>query len=226
MEYVADPPVLSLPDPNQKEIETFLHFFTELKTRAVTSAWVEQTEHEKSSVRLIRHRISQWVAIAKERGHFDAESLIPRIQLFDNRLEHTQPEIPMEFMHAHMGGREVHKHHESGQYIMFANLYWGWRPKYYDCAFIIWAIIKHPESPLVNEQEVLNCITTWKSMFQTLPFIKKDPKFSANFDSMILERLLGTLIIDLEAQGYKNKTDKQALYSRLAPAFDTLVSQH
>jgi hypothetical protein len=225
MEYVADPPVLTLPNPSQKEIETFLHFFTELKTRAVTRPWVGQTEHEKSSIRLMRHRVTQWVAIAKERGHFNAESLVPRIQLFNNRLEQTQPEIPMEFMHAHMAGREVHQHHESGQFIMFANLYWGWRPKYYDCAFIVWAIIKNPASPLMNEHEVLECITRWKQIFQNLSWIKNDPTFSKHFDLMMLERLIGTLIIDLEAQEYKNQADKQALYSRLVPVFDTLASQ-
>lgn len=200
MEYIPDPPMLSAPTPSEIEVDLFLEFFTELKTRALTKPWIGQTEHEQSSVRLIRHRIAQWVAIAKERDRFDAATLGPRIHQFNDLLEKMADKLPMEFMHAHMTGREVRKHAASGLYVLFANLYWGWRPRWYDCAFVVWSILRNPASPLMNETQTLDCITVWKEKFRSLPWIENDDSFSTGFDIMMLERLLGVLIIDLQVE--------------------------
>jgi len=223
MEYIDAPALLSMPVPQQTEIDLFMRFFTELKTKAVTSPWIEKTEHQQSSVRFIRHRITQWIAIAKDRGHFDAELLAPRIEAFNERLENEHPEIPMEFMHSHMTGREVRYIQDRDQFILFGNLFWDWRPKYYDCAFVIWNLLKHPDAPATNDTAAISVINEWKKRFVSLPWIASDQLFPSMFDMMMLERLLGTLIIDIEAQDYKQETDKQALFERLLAAFDALV---
>ena len=223
MEYIPDPPLMT-PEPSETEINEFLKFFTELKTRAIANPWIEQTEYEQSSVRLVRHRIAQWVAIAKERGHFDIVALAPRIQQFNELLEKMTHELPMEFMHAHMTGREVRKHNASGQYILFANLYWGWRPKWYDCAFVVWNILRNPESPLMNETQTMDCITMWKEQFEALPWIKEDASFPAAFDIMMLERLLGILIIDLHVDEQQTH-ERQVLFNKFLKTFDRLISR-
>jgi len=223
MEYIPDQPLFSLPLPTQEEITTFLSFFTELKTRSITAPWITQTEQEQSSTRLIRHRLTQWVAIAKDRGHFDESALVPRIQTFNEQLEQFPKEIPMAFMHAHMTGREVRQLHDTKQFVVFSNLYWGWRPKWYDCAFIIWSLLQQPEVYL-NVHDILNCIHEWKRRFTALPWIASDSAFSEIFDFLILERLIGTLIIDINVQQHEDARRKQKREA-LMHAFDELARQ-
>ena len=223
MEHIPQPPIMTLPNPNQDEIQRFLEFFKELKTKAITKPWMQPDVSSQHSLRFMRKRIHNWIAIAKARKHLNGNSIAPLVEQFDALLDSLDPEIPMEFMHGHLSGEEVRYDPATGGYILFGNLFWSYRPKYYDCVFPVWWMFKDPRSTLQTSNDVLGLIDDWKKRFSALPCITNDPHFSTWYDMMMLERLLGTYIIDLESQDFSHEGDKQKFYDRLLPLFEKIT---
>lgn len=225
MEYIEHPAVLSLPNPSSEERKHFLDFYQKYKTHVCSHPFVAQEDAKKATGRFIRNRIKLWVTIAKDRKAFDAERIVPRVQLFDALLEKIEYDTPMEFMHGHLSGREIRFSAEKNSFYILAHLFWDWRPRYYDTVFSIWWIWKNPGATLTTPGDILSCIAEWKQAYAKLDIISDDRRFYSTFDLLILERLLGTLIIDIDAQTYTNNSNKQNMYDRIEDTFDDYIKQ-
>jgi hypothetical protein len=117
----------------------------------------------------------------------------------------------MEFTHGHLSGSDVFEE-RPGHYVLMSNLYWSYRPEYYDTVFHLWWGIKNLKTSKYRSQEIINYIERWKAVYKKLPFIKNDDNFNVLFNVMMMERCVGAVLVDIENQKYKQNENEQKKY--------------
>lgn len=156
-----------------------------------------------------------------------------RMQTFDHFFEiaqasayhHIDPEIVMEikkkyfevinkidlgdlhFTHGHMSGKDIKYDSTENKFILFANLYWSYRPEFYEFTFPIWVDIMHIEDKKVTLYDLIQRINDWiKAFSQTLPEYNFDK--SELFWLGLLERSALVVMLDLGSSEWKSGTEE------------------
>ncbi len=60
-----------------------------------------------------------------------------------------------------MSGKDIKYNQEKNEFILMANLYWSYRPKYYELTFPMWVDIMHIRDKNLKLDGVLKRINFW-----------------------------------------------------------------
>lgn len=218
MEFIGASAIYNSPFATSEQIKSFCDFYQEYKTKSANEPFFEKSTDELSSLVFTIQRVSHWTKIAQTKNTL-VKSDIENIEKFISLAAKHLPNIKMEFMHGHLTYADIYRISEN-EYLLMSNLFWSYRPEYYDAAFHIWAGIKNARDIKINSTQVIKYIKKWIDEYKKIPFIKKDKDFERKFNIMMAERCVGALLADLQNQEYKK--DKKKYIKHLTIIFRNL----
>lgn len=151
-------------------------------------------------------QLDTWTDIARSQ---DAER-VERLKSVTARLRDAMlsrlEEQPLVFQHAHLSGRDV-RIADDGPYVVFANHFWSWRQPGYDVSFPCWGQWLALPDERRTAEAVKEITETWLgAVGQNLA----DVVSAEDVRTMLLNRLYGSLLLDVPAQRYHHPPESVA----------------
>lgn len=118
----------------------------------------------------------------------------------------------LHFTHGHLSGKDVKYNEKDASFTLLANLYWSWRPEYYEIVFPIWVDLMHIRDKNLTFQAFLKRVEDWCAVWREGVF-DHDPSARRAFWLRLLERAMLTVMLDLGASEWKEgeKEEKETL---------------
>ena len=215
-EYIDAPNIYTAPFSSKEEMNDFCTFFEEYQTKCLREPFIKKEKEEASAYQFTKKRIVHWqkIAMSKEHNAYQKE--------VTDFLDTYQKEIKEEstvFMHAHLTNKDIFKDKDS--YILMSNLFWGYRPKWYDTTFHLWAGINAIDDTSIKKEQVIAYLQTWIESYKTKTSCTKDPLFEKRLHLLMGERVLGSLLVDIP-----NKNVDEEKKEHLRGIFQELYAWH
>lgn len=201
LEYIDAPQIYQPPFATPEQIKDFCALYQEYKTKCLREPLVEKEPNEQSSLVFTAQRISHWAKIAQSKGHL-VEAEVKNVEKFLSLAGQHLPSIKMEFMHGHFTYDDIFKLSDN-EYVLMSNLFWSYRPEFYDTTFHLWAGIKSLRDKSVNIERVKEYLQNWLEEYRKLPVVMQDADFERKFDIMMAERCIGATLVDIQNQHYE-----------------------
>ncbi len=218
LEYVDAPQIYQPPFANQKQIKDFCALYQEYRTNCLCEPFVEQEPNEQSSLVFTAQRVSHWAKIAQTKGNL-TESDVKIVERFLTLAGRHLPSMNMEFMHGHFTYDDIFKLSDN-KYVLMSNLFWSYRPEFYDTTFHLWAGMKSLRDQSVGLEQVLAYLQIWVEEYKKLPVVMQHADFERTFDMMMAERCVGALLVDIHNQHYDS--DRSNFIAHLVELFRDL----
>jgi len=215
-EPLTGKPIFKMPLATQGQINSFASFYNEYRTKTVVRPfWKTKIEPQK----FFTSRLNNWIKICQHKKLWDTKEMASRVEQFKKLISATKP-IPFVFSHGHLTANDIYQ--QNNQFMLLSNLFWSWRPKYYDLAFNIWAcLLKLP--PNTPFKKALRLINDWEDAYKTIPWVKKQNDFDKLFSLMLFERLIGSIVVDLGITR-RQSTRSMKLWKLHLKLFDSLAA--
>ncbi len=218
LEYVDAPQIYQPPFASQEQIQDFCTLYQEYKAKCLREPFVEREPSEQSSLVFTVQRISQWAKIAQTKGHL-AETEVKNVEKFLSLAGKHLPSIKMDFMHGHFTYDDIFKLSDK-EYVLMSNLFWSYRPEFYDTTFHLWAGIKSLRDQNITVKQVIEYLQNWLEKYKKLPVIMQNSDFERKFNMMMAERCIGATLVDIQNQYYDN--DRSNFIAHLTELFRNL----
>lgn len=218
LEYIDAPQIYQPPFANSEQIKDFCALYQEYRTKCLREPFVEREPNEQSSLVFTAQRVSHWVKIAQTKGHL-AEAEVKNVEKFLSLAGRHLPSMKMEFMHGHFTYDDIFKLSDD-EYVLMSNLFWSYRPEFYDTTFHLWAGIKSLRDQSMTVEQVIEYLQNWLEEYKNLPVIMQDADFERKFNMMMAERCVGALLVDIQNQHYDN--DRSNFIAHLTELFRDL----
>lgn len=204
MEYIGGARIYEPPFADSEKIKEFSKFYEEYRAKSLNREFVKRNIFEGKSAIFINRRISNWIKIAESKNDLNKTNL-EKVEKFYTGINKYLPGVKMKLVHGHLTFGDIFKI-SSDEYVLMSNLFWTYRPEYYDATFHLWAGIKSIRDLSVKTGDVIKYVNKWLAAYKKLPSIKPDKNFEMKFAICVLERCIGALLIDIHNQRYaKNK---------------------
>lgn len=212
-EYIDALPIFEMPFASDKQMKDFASFFQEYRTSSLTRSWISQ-ETLDSLVYTFK-RVDHWRKISESKGKLKLEEYAPYLlRYYPLVAEHLQT-IPMVFCHGHLTANDIFKLSDDS-FVVLSNLFWSYRPQWYDLAFNIWACLQHIRDTNYSFEDMLGYVNEWLAVYREIPIVKKDKDFERKITALLLERTIGAILVDLGAnEFYDDKNNKKYFYHLL-----------
>ncbi|GEM_PF-1436712 len=151
------------------------------------------------------------IAVASQHKHIEDNKIEKAKKIYLDIVEKCSFE-DYHFSHGHLSGLDIKFDTTKKTFIPLANLYWSYRPKYYELTFPIWVNIMHQTDNDITFQDIQKIILDWTKLWSTDLF-DTPPENSEQYWFNLLERAMMTIILDLGASQWKDeeKITKQKL---------------
>jgi len=202
LEYIDAPQIYQPPFAGPAQVKDFCALYQEYKTKCLSQPFVEKEPSEQSSLVFTAQRVSHWAKIAQAKGHL-AETEVKNVEKFLSLASRHLPSIKMEFMHGHFTYNDIFKLSDD-EYVLMSNLFWSYRPEFYDATFHLWAGIKSLRDQNVSVEQVKEYLQNWLEEYKKLPAVMQDVDFERKFNMMMAERCVGATLVDIQNQHYNN----------------------
>lgn len=134
LEFIDGKSIVNSPT-NEGELKEFFDLREEYKRNCVVNSWIEKPEESLSEE--IKINFAKWREASFQlypahpfRDEDDARLIDEAVQILTKNYRDTE----REFQHGHFGASDLLKNRE-GQVVILSNLYWSWKPPFYDAVF-------------------------------------------------------------------------------------------
>lgn len=130
----------------------------------------------------------------------------------------------MHFTHGHLSGLDVVYDAQKDQYGIMGNLYWKWRPKYWELTFPTWNSLMHIRDKNLTFEIFLARVNRWVKLGVT-ELYDYDPSTKKQYWVNLLSFTMNTIMLDLGASEWKeNETEeKQTLLNCWKEFFSWII---
>jgi len=197
MEHIEKTPVVNYP-AKLSQIDKFHFYYAEYKNNTdVSNPWITKPENLDMEKHL-RRQFSKWKGL-REKVAKNYEAITNKdddlIEQGLNILGKVYTNATLEFSHAHFGPQDLFRVSEN-ESVVLSNLYWSWRPRYYDLMFgYHYFKFFLAEQNDMTEQIMEKQILLWEEKLQKTAKDIKDYS-EKEFLAAKLERLLAGLNLD------------------------------
>lgn len=169
-EYIAGPKIFEMPFASDEQMSEFARFYQEYRASSLTRPWLKPETLD--SLAFTVQRIEHWRKISESKKRLRPDEYAPcLIRYYPLAVKHL-PSISMVFCHGHLTANDIYKLPD-GTFAMLSNLFWSYRPQWYDLAFNIWACLQHIRDINYNFDDMLRYINRWIQSYQKIPIVKK-----------------------------------------------------
>lgn len=151
------------------------------------------------------------IALKSSHHHVEESEVMRMAERYFVCVDQAEPET-FHFTHGHLSGKDVKYDQAHDSYVVLANLYWSWRPEYYELVFPMWVDLMHIRDENLTFQSFLERMESWCAVWRE-GLVDHDPTNRKAFWLRLLERAMMTFMLDLGASEWKEeeKAQKQAL---------------
>jgi len=211
-EYIDAPKIFEMPFANAQQMRDFAHFYQEYRASALTRSWVEP--ETKDSLAFTVYRVDQWRKISEHKKRLNLEDYAPYLMRYYPLAVKHLPSIPMVFCHGHLTANDIY-HLPDGSFVILSNLYWSYRPQWYDLAFNIWGCLMHIRDTSYTFEQMLEYVEKWLATYRTIPVVQQDKDFERKIAVLLLERTIGAILVDLGANDIFEKEENKPHFRHL-----------
>lgn len=193
MEYIDGPKIIQSKKPTTKEeINEFLDFYQEYRSNCRSTPWLDKPTKLPDFTTLLE----RWSKAREEIYPNHPHRLSTDDNLIKVAAEILKKEITvekLEFVHGHLSAEDIFKTNDN-QYVIFSNLFWGWKHPFYDMVFAQhWLIYNLAQHPKVSRELIEDQRKLWIGTMQSESYVKQDLQA---FKIALLERATAGLILD------------------------------
>ncbi len=224
-EFVPYPKLHPMPFPNEREIKLFCDFYQEYKTKAITKPFTKLEEDNDSSKSFVIKRVETWAEISNYKSilknHIPKERIAELIERYKIIMEdHLAGNLV--FSHGHLSSKDIL--YNGKEFILLSNLYWSYRPKFYDLIFDLHWCLEAINDEKFIYSDYVGFVKKWIKNFYKIPVVKNDSEAVKNIHLMLLERTMGAILIDTGSRSEENRATEVLLKLQLK-FFDELVER-
>jgi hypothetical protein len=179
--------------------KTFLCEF--YKNVLPVSPWIDEPQGDLRYIYQDAIKHFKEIADKSDHKHIQAAETADYLKQYFEVLERVRLD-PIHFTHGHMSGFDVKYDTDKDSYILLANLYWSYRPKYYELTFPMWVDLMWYRDSSLTFDIFLKRVLAWVELFSK-GITDNDPSQSPQFWFNLLERSMNTIMLDLGASEWK-----------------------
>ncbi len=217
-EQVGGTKIYQPPFASAAGMQDFVELYEEYRAECLHKPLFEKTPDEQNSLDFATRRVLKWSKIAESKGDLTD----PKKEMLERFLAAAKDHLPsmsMDFMHGHLTYDDISKV-SPDEYVLMSNLFWSYRPEYYDTTFHLWAGIKSVRDTSVTIDQIEKYLQEWVEKYKTVEAIKQDPDFERKFNMNLVERCMGAVLVDIPNQNYAE--NRQELVPHLTDLFGRL----
>jgi len=130
----------------------------------------------------------------------------------------------LHFTHGHLSGLDILFNKKEEQYVLLGNLYWKWRPMYWELTFPTWNSIMHVRDKNFTFNDFLAIVNRWSALGST-ELYDHDPTTNQQYWINLLAFAMNTIMLDLGASEWEEeeKPAKQNLLERWKEFFEWII---
>ncbi|KKT74044.1 MAG: hypothetical protein UW71_C0037G0008 [Parcubacteria group bacterium GW2011_GWB1_44_7] len=212
-EYLDAPKIFEMPFADAGQMRDFARFYQEYRTSALTRSWVEPETKKDSLVFTVR-RVDHWRKISEHKKWLNLEDYAPYlVRYYPLAVKHL-PSIPMVFCHGHLTANDIYRLPD-GSFVVLSNLFWSYRPQWYDLAFNIWNCLMHIRDVSYTFEQLLKYVEEWLAAYRDIPVAKQDKDFERKMSILLLERTMGAILVDLGANDFYEQEENKSYFRHL-----------
>ncbi|MEK7452756.1 MAG: hypothetical protein AAB614_00820 [Patescibacteria group bacterium] len=224
--YIDAPKIFEMPFASTEQMLDFARFYQEYRTSALTRSWIEP--ETKDSLVFTVHRVDHWRKISEYKKRINLKDYAPYlVRYYPLAVKHLSS-IPMVFCHGHLTANDIYCLPD-GSFVVLSNLFWSYRPQWYDLAFNIWSCLMHIRDTDYTFEQLLEYISKWLAVYHTIPVVQQDKDFERKINALLLERTIGAILVDLGANDFYEKEENKPYFKHLLnlhqQLFDHLVKK-
>ncbi|MEK7460434.1 MAG: hypothetical protein AAB628_02715 [Patescibacteria group bacterium] len=225
-EYIDTPKIFEMPFATAEQMQDFARFYQEYRTSAIVSPWAEPETTD--SLTFTMRKTDHWRKISESKKRLALADYAPHLSRYYAIAKKHFPSIPMVFCHAHLTANDIYRMPD-GSFVVLSNLYWSYRPQWYDLAFNIWACLLHIRDTRYTSEEMTRYIYDWLATYRAIPVVQQDEDFERKITMALLERTIGAILVDLGVndfyEGEENKQYFRHLLGLHHQLFDSLAKK-
>ncbi len=198
-EYLTAPRIYEMPDVTDKQIKLFCTFYQEYKTHCLNKPFVPTPT--ENAIEFVIRRVDMWQKIAYHKKivleripQKKIEALMGEYKTYMSK--HLLPD--MVFCHGHVSGADIF--YDEKEFILLSNLYWSYRPLYYDLVFGLHWCLQAFRDKEITYEKYIDYVENWLQHLYKIPVVSNDPKAKEQINCMLLERTMGAILIDTGSQ--------------------------
>lgn len=225
-EYLDAPKIFEMPFASAAQMQDFARFYQEYRTCALTRSWIEPTTMD--SLEFTIQRVDHWRKISEHKKRLSLEDYAPYLMRYYPIVAKHMASVPMVFSHGHLTANDIYKL-DDGTYAILSNLFWSYRPQWYDLAFNIWSCLIHIRDINYTFEQLVLYVDEWLATYRTIHIVQQDKDFERKIMVLLLERTMGAILVDLGAsysfEQEENKAHLLHLLDLHQRFFDHLVQK-
>lgn len=194
LERVKGQRLYGFPLAGSGDMDRFCSFYDELRSRAVRRAFLPGKAPE--TLPFITERLDKWQRFAQANRFLKLADYAPYLLRFYRLAVSRTPRLPMVFGHAHLSPDDVFTA-GGGRYVLMSNLFWQYRPLYYDLAFNAYTRIQQLKDPSVTFMGLVRYLKKWEERYRRLRYVRGDRSFTERLGFCLLERSIGAILVDV-----------------------------
>ena len=187
-----------MPFAKPGQMRAWAEFYQEYRQRAARKPWFNA--RIESSLLWVTERVKNWRQILESKRSLPLEAYAPYLLKFMDsiaiqRLRHH----PMLFGHRHLTVDDVicQESQNGMRFVITANLFWDFMPRYYELAFNVWACLLSVKDTDFGLKPAMEYIDRWLDAYRELELVRQDRHFEQNMLTLLCERFLGSIMMDL-----------------------------
>ena len=197
-EYVEAPKIFKMPFATAQEMAVFAEFYQEYRNRTFPHRFPWMQVDTDDSIEFSVFRVDHWRKISENKGRLTVSDYAPQLARFYPLAVKHMRFIPIVFCHGHLTANDIHCLPDN-LFVVHSNLFWSYRPQWYDLAFNIWACLLHIRDTNYTIEQLLAYVESWIGSYHKIPVVQEDKDFERKMTIMLLERTMGSILVDLGA---------------------------
>ncbi|MCL5733829.1 MAG: hypothetical protein M1334_04230 [Patescibacteria group bacterium] len=229
-EYLDAPKIFEMPFASTEQMANFARFYQEYRTSALTRSWIKPETQD--SLAFTVHRVDHWRKISEHKERLALGDYAPYLMRYYPLAVKHLPSIPMVFCHGHLTANDIYCLPDNS-FVVLSNLFWSYRPQWYDLAFNIWSCLTHIQDTNYTFKQLLEYVEKWLATYRGIPVVRQDKDFERKITALLLERTIGAILADLGANDFYEREENkpylrhlldmhQQLFNHLAQKLGTL----
>lgn len=211
-EYVGDKKIYTRPFATKKDMDRFADFFQEYRKKAISQPWFESDVPD--SLTLTKKRVEHWKNISEDKKRLDKDEYVPYYNKYISIINEQLPSVPLIFCHGHMTPQDV-LIAPDGYYVLLSNLFWSYRPQWYELAFNVWSCLVNIRDTLYTFNQAKEYINEWLKSYRAIPAVQEDNDFERKINVAFLERMIGAILVDIGARSIFDDPKNKQYYNHL-----------
>jgi hypothetical protein len=203
-EYINYPHIYRSPFATEVEKNDFLFFYEEYRNNCLNKPFFPKNEEGNCIPDFFKERVEKWASIAESKNNLTDFALAVKndfIGIVDSGVDF----IGFDFQHGHLTQSDIYC--GQNEYVLLSNLFWEYKPEWYDTTFHLWGGIKSNTDLSITSKKVIDYIEDWRQSYRNIGVIKKDKMFDKKFMILMMERCVGALTVDYT----KDKNNSQCV---------------